>query len=148
MEQQRHVVMMDVVVLVELVHLAKSVVVDPVLALPTVPEDNVGMMVAEEHLVENVRLLKLAQTDFVLEPPLLTVPEDNVETTEQVAIVVSVVRDNAAELVNVSVIMTVTTETVELPFNLREPTLDCALKDHAVLVPRASLAVPPEDVQP
>ena len=140
-------VMMDVGVLVALVHLAKNVVAGPVHALQIVPEDSVGMMVAEEHLVENVPPHKLAQTDFVLEPPLLIVPGDNVETTEQVEIVVSAVQDKDAEPVNVSVIMIVMTEIVEQLFNLMEPILDFALKDLAVLVPLASLADPAEDVQ-
>ena len=139
---------MAVEVLVALAHSARSAVVAVALALLIAPADSVEMMVVEEHPVENVLQHKLVQMEFVWEPPVQIVLEDNVETTEPVEIAESAVLDNDAEQVNVSVTMTVMREIVELLLNLMELILPFVHKDHAGPAPVVLLADLPEGAQP
>lgn len=132
MELPKSVVMMVVVVLVEPALLVKNVAVELVLVHQTVTEDNVVMMVVVTNHVDNVQALKPAQTEFVLEQPLLNVLEEFVVQTElEVAVDHAPLdKDVVEEFVNAT--MTVMTETVELLLKKLEPTLDFAHKDLVV----------------
>lgn len=82
MELPKVVDLMVVVVIVELVRLAKNAAGDLVLVLPIVLEDNVAMMVVEETLVAHVLMVKHAKMVFALGLELDLALDESVVMTE------------------------------------------------------------------